>query len=133
MRILETDWWTLALPPEWDAEQDDDVVVIEDEDGVSCLEISTLVREEGQVSDAELAEFSRELRELGHAPCAVRLGACSGHLFEYDDAEAHWREWFLRAGTLFLYIAYHCQHEHRGMDDAAVEEILESLEPRRSS
>jgi hypothetical protein len=132
MKLLETDWWTLELPPEWEAEQDEDVIVIEDEDGVSCLELSTLVREQGAVSERDLAEFSRDLREAGHAPRAVRIGPWSGEVFEHDDDEYHWREWFLRHAGLFVYGAYHCESGNRGMDDAAIDEILATLEPRPS-
>jgi hypothetical protein len=131
--VLETDWWTLELPPEWEAAQDEDVVVIEDEDGVSCLELSTLMREEGDVSDADLAQFSAELRELGIKPHPAQIGSLQGQLFEHDDAEFHWREWFLRAGPMFMYIAYHCLPDHRGMDDAAVDEILSTIEPREAA
>jgi hypothetical protein len=130
MKLLETDWWTIELPPEWDAGQEDDVVVIEDEDGVSCLELSTLVREQGEVSDADLAEFSRELRDAGLAPRAVRIGPWRGELFEHDDEEFHWREWFLRHEGIFVYGAYHCLGENLGMDDAAIDEILSTLELR---
>ena len=130
MKLLETDWWTLELPPEWEAEQDDDVVVIEDEDGVSCLELSTLVREGGEVSAADLSEFSRDLREAGQTPLGVQVGDWRGEYFEHDDEEFHWREWFLRSGPQFVYAAYHCLPENRGMDDAAIDEILSTLEAR---
>ena len=130
MKLLETDWWTLELPPEWEAEQDEDLIVIEDEDGVSCIELSTLVRESGKVGDADLAEFSRELRDAGVAPRAAQFGEWRGELFEHDDAEFHYREWFLRCEATFVYVAYHCLPEHRGMDDAAVDEILATMEPR---
>ena len=133
MQILETDWWTIELPPEWEAEQDDEVVVIEDEDGVSCIEISSLVREDGVVSDADLAGFSLDLREEGHVSRQVSIGAWRGELFVHDDAEHHWREWFLRQGGHFVYIAYHCLLEHKHMDDAAVDEILATLEPRNAA
>ncbi len=133
MQMLETDWWTIELPPEWDAEQDDEVVVIEDEDGVSCIEISSLVREDGAVSDADLAGFSLELREEGHASRPVSVGTWRGEFFVYDDEEHHWREWFLRQGGHFVYIAYHCLLEHKSMDDAAVDEILATLEPRNAA
>lgn len=132
MNVLETDWWTLELPPEWVAVQDEDVVLIEDEDGVSCLELATLVREEGSVSDADLAAFSRELQEEGKQPRKTRAGPFRGLLFEHEDDGYHWREWFLRHEATFLYAAYHCASDNRGMDDAAIDEILGTLEPRES-
>ncbi|HMV72547.1 MAG TPA: hypothetical protein PKC08_10260, partial [Pseudomonadales bacterium] len=114
----------------WAAEHDDDVVVIGDEDGVSCLEISALVLDEGEVADEDLEEFSRDLLDIGLRPQAVLVGDWRGRLFEHDDAEAHWREWFLRQGAHFVYAGYHCLPEHAGMDDAAMAEILATLERR---
>ena len=130
MEILETDWWTLELPEEWQAEQDDDVIVIEDEDGVSCIEISTLVRGDATVSDADLEEFSSDLVSEGVVAQHVRIAGWQGLLFEHEDSEFHWREWFLRQQSHFVYIGYHCLNAHAGMDDAAVDEILSTLESR---
>lgn len=130
MEMLETDWWTLEIPPEFEVSQEDDLVIIEDEDGVGCLEISTLVREEGRVGAAEIAEFSLELRESGIAPQRARIGGWSGELYEHEDDGFHWREWFLGYGSLFVYAAYQCLPENAGMDDAAIDEILETLEPK---
>jgi len=130
MGTVATESWTLELPEEWSAVQEDELVVIEDEDGVSCLEISALVLETGDVGEEDLAEFSRDLVDEGVRPQAMRIGAWSGRLFEHDDGEFHWREWFLRQGAHFVYAGYHCLREHAGMDDAAVAEILATLEPR---
>ena len=129
MPIVATESWTLELPEEWSAQEDEDVVVIEDEDGVSCLEISALVLESGAVGDEDLAEFSRDLLDEGLKPQAVRVAGWSGKLFEHDDEEFHWREWFLRQGAHCISPGYHCLREHAGMDDAAIAEILATLEP----
>ncbi|MCG3170477.1 MAG: hypothetical protein CALGDGBN_02033 [Pseudomonadales bacterium] len=130
MPIVSTESWTLELPDEWSAEHDDDVVVIGDEDGVSCLEISSLVLDEGEVGDEDLGEFARDLLDAGVRPRTARIGDWTGQLFEHDDADGHWREWFLRHGAHFVYAGYHCLPEHAGMDDAAIAEILATLEPR---
>jgi len=130
MTLVETEWWTLELPEEWDAEQDDDVIVIEDEDGVSSIEVSALLVEEGEVDDEDLAEFSRDLSDEGLTPTAVRIGAWRGLLFVHGDDESHAREWFLRQGAHFVYFAHYCLPEHAGMDDGAVDEILSTLTAR---
>ena len=132
MAIHEIDWCTLEIPDEWEFSQDeDDVIVIEDEDAVSCIEIfPPVIVEEGEVSDADIAEFSAELREAGLRGKRVRVGGWQGELFEHEDEEHHWREWFLRQGNCFVQVACHCLAEHAGMDDAAVDEILATLEPR---
>ena len=131
MSLLETDWWTIELPEEWHAEQEEDVVVIEDEDCVSCIEISCLVHDEGPVSDEDIEEFSGELSADDIPSRPVRVEDWRGLLFEHDDSEFHWREWFLRLDAHFVYVGYHCLLTHAGMDDAAVNEILATLEPRR--
>jgi len=127
MRALETDWWMIELPDEWDAEQDDDVIVIEDEDGVSCIEISTLVREDGDVTDDELKDFAGDLIESGFKSSPATVGDWTGLLFTYDEDGYHWREWYLRDGPQCLMIAYHCDLDNKGMDDAAVDEILSTI------
>ena len=47
MNVLETEWWTLALPPEWWADSEEDSILVGDRDDVGCIEISTLHKEEG--------------------------------------------------------------------------------------
>ena len=124
MALHEIDWCTLELPDEWEFSQDeDDVIVIEDEDGVSCIEVfPPVIVEEGEVTEA--------LREAGIPGQRVQVGGWHGELFEHDDEEHHWREWFLRQGACFVQVACHCLLEHAGMDDAAVDEIVATLEPR---
>lgn len=127
MRALETDWWLIELPDEWEAEQEDDIVVIEDEDGVSCIEISTLVREDGDVTDEELRDFAADVIESGLKPATKNVGDWTGLYFTYEDDGYHWREWYLRDAAHFLFIAYHCDVDNKGMDDAAVDEILSTI------
>lgn len=129
MRVVETDWWTLDLPEEWEAEQDDDAIVIIDADGVSCIELVTLLRESGAASETELRELAADLIDAGVRPVATEVAGWRGLLFVHDDEEDHWREWFLGRDGQVLLIAYHCLLEHAGMDDAAVDEILDTLTP----
>ena len=37
------------------------------------------------------------------------------------------REWYVSCGALLLFITYSCDEENGGMDDAAVDEILDTL------
>lgn len=130
MSIVSTELWTLELPDEWRADYDDEVVVIGDEDGVSRLEISALALDDGVVGDDDLADFSAELSDSGVRPRRVRIGSWEGQVFEYDDADGHWREWFLRQDGHFVHASHHCLSEHAGIDDGAIEEILGTLELR---
>ena len=81
-------------------------------------------------ADAGRPLTPEELREAGITPQRVRIGGWTGELFEHDDEGYHWREWFLAYGSIFVYAAYQCLPDNAGMDDAAIDEILETLEPK---
>ena len=123
MRILETDNWSLVLPPEWRAEQDDEGVLISDRDGVGCLEITALVAASGAVAAADVHAMA------GDSPPLQQL-TLAGHRAWYrevDEQDTALREWYVGAGAVLLYVTYSCAAEHRGLDAAAVDEILDTL------
>lgn len=127
MQVLETDHWLCELPEEWSAEQEEDSVLISDEDGISTIEISTLKKESGEVSEQELKGFAAELIQNNEVTKDFQFGPFEGIGFSYSDEEGAWREWFLAHGSLMLFVTYGCLPEHRGMDDSIVEEILATL------
>jgi hypothetical protein len=130
---VQTDWWTLELPEEWRAQQEDDAVLIHDEDEVSWIELSTLERESGDVDAADLANLTVELRDRGLAARSVSLGPWSGEQYLYREDDEAVREWYLYAGPLLVFVTHSCHVDHAGMDDSAVDEILATLEPVRAS
>ena len=124
MRVLETDHWSLLLPPEWIAERDGETVLISDRDGVGCLEISELEAAAGADAAAGVPELAGEVPG-GLTPC--RVGALAGQCARFEEEGALIREWYLPAGRLLLYITYSCELAQRGMDDAAVDDMLSTL------
>ena len=133
MHTLETDWWLLDLPEEWEAEQDDETVVIEDEDGVGVIEITALETAE-PVAGGELPALARELLGNHGRGIETTLAGLSGLYFEYADGDDAVREWLLDGRDLLLLISYSCDRDNAGMDDAVVDEILSTLElkPRQT-
>lgn len=127
MNVLETDHWCLLIPPEWWAEHDDDLVRIADRDGVGEIELTTLCREEGVVTAAEIEQLAREESPEVETWSSVRVGAFSGQCGAFAEDDAQLREWYVSAGPVLLYITYACDLENAGMDDAAVDEILATL------
>lgn len=127
MLVLETEWWSLLLPPEWVAETDDDgCVVIGDRDGVGCIELSELRHPDGGFSLREVREFAEEQgSEPMWTDCA--LGALRGVYRAIAEDDAAIREWCVASGPLLLYITYSCDPDNAGMDDAAVDELLATL------
>lgn len=128
MRILETEWWMLQLPDEWQAEQDEETVVIGDEDGVGEIAITTLCKEaENPVTAEELLEYSSDVaQQHGHGE-DTQIGETTGIYYHYRDGDESVREWYLRHGNLLLLVTYCCALENSGMDDAAVDEILDTI------
>jgi hypothetical protein len=126
MNVLETEWWSLALPPEWWAEAEEDSILIGDRDGVGCIEISTLHKASGEFAVEEVVKIARE--ESAEADWSqVELGDYRGVMASFSEDDAAIREWFVASGGQLLFITYSCEEENRGMDDAAVSEILDTL------
>ncbi len=127
MTVLETEWWNMALAPEWWAEMEDDTVVVGDEDGVGCLEFSTVLKASGTFSDAELRDIAAAESPAVKGWRPVERGDFSGVEASFLEDGIAVREWYLAAGEALLFISYSCEAENRGMDDAAVDALLDTL------
>ncbi|GAB5450742.1 MAG: hypothetical protein Hals2KO_10700 [Halioglobus sp.] len=127
MNILETEWWAMAVPPEWWAESEEESILVGDRDGVGCIEISTLHKEHGEFDSAVVDQIVREESEPELQWRKVSVGAFSGLQSNWCEEGAAVREWYLASGAMLLYITYSCEEENRGMDDEAVDEILDTL------
>ena len=127
MSIVQTQWWCLELPDEWTAEMDDDSVTIADCDRVSEVDITVIREQSGQVNEGDLDEFAEDLLAQGLTGEAVALNAAQGLLFQYDDEDGAWREWYLAAESLMIYITHNTAIEDKGLDNAVVDDILSTL------
>lgn len=127
MNVLETEWWTLAIPPEWWAESEEDSILVGDRDEVGCIEISTLHREDGEFDAEEVLRIAQRESEQPLEWQAVSLGDFSGVTSRYLEDETSMREWYIANGNLLLFITYSCDVDNAGLDDAAVDELLDTL------
>ena len=127
MNVLETEWWTMALPPEWWADAEEDSILIGDRDGVGCIEISTLHKEQGEFSPAQVQEIAKAEAGADKAWRKVKPGDFSGVESAFVEEGAAIREWYVSNGAMLLFITYSCEEENRGMDDSAVDELLDTL------
>lgn len=128
MRAVETDWWIIDLPDEWEAEQDDETIVIGDEDGVGVVEITTLEQDTAPDAPGDLQVLAASFVPAGVIGQPARVAECDGLYFEYTEDGDAVREWLLRGDALLLLISYSCALEHRGFDDVMVDEILDTLQ-----
>lgn len=128
VNLLETEWWTLQLPPEWWAEHEDESILIGDRDEVGCIEISTLHKEEGEFSAREVARIAREGGDPEEDWRPAKFGSFTGVVAEGEEEGVAIREWCVAHGAMLLFITYSCDADHRGLDDAAVDAILATLD-----
>ena len=126
MNSIQTDFWALPLPEEWSAEVDEETVIIQDSDGVSTLELSIIELDGESVSPQDLQDLAGELIPAGVPGSDVTLGDWVGQLYEYVD-EDYCRDWLVASDIRVLLISYTCALDDKGMDDAAVNEILAEL------
>ena len=73
--------------------------------------------------------LARENAEQGVEWHAVSLGDFAGFTASYLDEDTALREWYVAHGQQLLFITYSCDEENRGMDDAAVDQLLDTLLP----
>ena len=127
MNVLETEWWTMAIPPEWWADSEEDSILVGDQDEVGCIEISTLHREEGEFDQEMVREIAQTESEQPLDWQPVKLGEFAGVSSSYVQDVTAIREWYVSNGAKLLFITYSCAEENRGMDNAAVDELLDTL------
>lgn len=118
--------WALELAPGWTGRSEDDADVLFHPDGAGALRISA-ARKEDPVTDEDLQGFAARHPEEGAQMKTVRCGEFRGFRFEIEGDSVLVRQWFLRAGTLALFITYNCSLEHAGEDDEALAAMLDTL------
>jgi len=127
MPFVETQWWAIEIPEEWEAQYSEDCVSISDCDEVGCLDISALKKQQGDITEDDLRAFAGELLDKSLIPQLVECSGLSGLYFEYQEDDTAWREWYFAANDLMIYITYNCDLENKDFDVAVVDQILETL------
>ena len=55
------------------------------------------------------------------------MGEFAGVTSRYREEDSAIREWYVASGALLLFMTYSCDVENEAMDDAAVNELLDTL------
>jgi hypothetical protein len=127
MDVIETQWWTMLLPPEWSAEEDGDDILISDIDGVGVLEVSCIKKESGDITEIDLTQFTSEPSKVAAKEASIETDFFQGSYFEYAEDGEWCRDWFLVSGDLLIIAGYTCLLEDKYMDDASVDELVGSI------
>jgi hypothetical protein len=126
MNMIETDWWEMGLPEEWDAEQDDETILVMDEDGIGAIEISVLEKDNA----ADSVDWSAMISDMAPdnvKPVVTKLAEREARYVSFIDEEDAVRLWLVDGPGIILVVSYVCDVSDRGMDDSAVDEILSTL------
>ena len=129
MKIIETEYWCLMLPPEWSAEQSDDVVVITDQDGIGELAVTTLIQDDASVDETSAAKVAEEESPEVADWATIKVDPFAGVTGSFKEDALVIREWYLEYRSALLYVTYACEIEDDGLDTGAIEEILGTLVP----
>lgn len=123
MRYESTDW-SLEVPEGWSHEFDDECTTFEHPQGVGAFQVSSY-RKDGPITDDDLREFAGEI-----PLAAVSFGRLAGFRTRFSEDDTFWTKWWLRAGHQMIYVTYNCSLADRGLEDAEVSAMIESLTPK---
>ena len=130
MKLIETPFWSLPLSDEWQTETDEDTIIVFDEDGVGSLEFTVLEFDDGAPGQQDLEVLATQLVPDGIAGMSAHCGVWRGLQFQYVADADFCRDWLLLCREKVLLVSYTCDLSDRGMDDAAVDEMLSDLRGR---
>ncbi len=129
MKKFSSEYWSIALPDNWEAQHDEDCETLHSPEGPGVLQISALLRDE-VVDDAFLRYLAADHLDAGAQTGEVECGDFKGFELSYGAEEEFWREWYLRSGRLTLFVTYHCGLDDEGQEDDVLDSILDRLAAR---
>jgi hypothetical protein len=127
MTEFKSNWWSLQIPTDWHAEEDDVCVTFNTEPEIGALQVSAARNDSGPATDDDLLDFAQEHIEAGAKISETAFGAFTGFYFHYPDEEFYSREWFLRCDNTVVFVTYTCGLELKGQEDTIVDGILTTL------
>jgi hypothetical protein len=131
MLHLRFETWSVAFPEEWDHDIEDDILAIATPAGESMLQIGSMSKDEGAVTDDDLWEFMNDAGVESGDIQRVKLGDFEGLAAAAQEEAILLRYWVMRAGDVLLLATFRCPVDRADADIRGVETVLQSL--RRES
>lgn len=128
MKTVETDWWFISLPEEWEAEQEEESILITDPDELGCISLTCLQAESDTASEADARRMMEDFNVDPSTAETVELNGIPGLYVEGEEEGDFLREWYLFADDMILLVSYSCSMEDKDMDRGIIDEILDTLE-----
>lgn len=127
MLQLRFDTWSVALPEDWDHDVEDDILAIATPAGESLLQIGSMSKDDGRVTDDDLWEFMDDAGVEAADIQRVRLGDFEGLAAAAEEESILLRYWVMRAGDVLLLATFRCPNDRADADIGGVEGVLQSL------
>ncbi len=120
--------WAFDVPRGWQHEAEDTLDTFFDPDGVGALQFSSITKDSGDVTDADLLESIEDMSLQDEPRNAAAFGPFIGYALrkEHDDGHAG-QYWFLRAGRVLLFATYFCDKRDVGREARVVQNALATL------
>lgn len=127
MLQLRFETWSVAFPEDWDHDIEDDILAIATPAGESLLQIGSMSKDDGQVTDDDLWEFMDDAGVEAGDIARVRLGDFEGLSAATEEESQLLRYWVMRAGDVLLLATFRCPSDRAQADIGGVEGVLQSL------
>ena len=125
MTTVRSAWWSITIPQTWRATKDKECMTIKGDPAAGVLQISA-ARKPGIVTDEDLLEF---IETPGDQLQEVKHEYFSGFATEYVNNKLFWKQWWLKSGSLIVYVTYNVDETLRSTEEEQVEKIVRSLLP----
>jgi hypothetical protein len=127
MLNLRFETWSVTFPEEWDHGIEDDVLAIATPAGGSVLQIGSMSKEDGAVTDQDLWEFMNDAGVDTAEIQRTRKGDFEGLSAEAESDTGMIRYWILRAGGTLLLATFQTPLDKPDADLDGVNGVLDSL------
>ena len=123
-------WWYVLLPPGWQATQGSECVTLSSGHYPSALQISAAKKDAPNlITDEDLKDFAANQRPDELRLRKIDTPPFQGFYAEHVENGVFWREWWLRAGGLMIYVSYNVEETFKDTETVFVDNIVKSLRP----
>jgi len=122
-------FWHLKMPLHWSFRNDEECVTFSGDPDLGALQLS--VREKEDVVDNEdLRAFAADRADAASPLQPVAIDSLVGFYAQTVTDDILWREWWLRAGRIMVYITYNVEAEVAEREGDIVDAMISTLRLR---
>jgi hypothetical protein len=127
MLQLHFETWSVTFPEDWSHDIEDDILAIETPANESVLQIGSMSKDDGHVTDDDLWEFMDDAGVETDDIRRVKLGDFEGLAAATEDDAQLLRYWVVRAGDVLLLATYRCPSTQADVEIGGIEGVLQTL------